>query len=89
MSIIHWIGIDDHADKWTIAHLEGTNEKPLGGFEELAVHAETIEIDNLTVKVIALDDLIRIKQHLGRRKDRDSLELLLAIKRVRESQTEA
>lgn len=27
MSIIHWIGIDDHADKWTIAHLAGAAEK--------------------------------------------------------------
>lgn len=23
MNIIHWIGIDDHADKWTVAHLKG------------------------------------------------------------------
>jgi len=30
---MHWIGIDDHADKWTIAHLEGTAEKPTNEFE--------------------------------------------------------
>lgn len=33
MNIIHWIGIDDHADKWTIAHLEGTKERPTKAFE--------------------------------------------------------
>lgn len=27
MSIIHWIGIDDHADKWTIAHMRGDEER--------------------------------------------------------------
>ena len=33
MKIIHWIGIDDHADKWTIAHLEGGAEKASHEFE--------------------------------------------------------
>lgn len=33
MEIIHWIGIDDHADKWTIAHLRGSEEKPANEFE--------------------------------------------------------
>jgi len=33
MGIMHWIGIDDHADKWTIAHLEGTAEKAAHEFE--------------------------------------------------------
>lgn len=33
MSIIHWIGIDDHADKWTIADLEGAKKKPTREFE--------------------------------------------------------
>jgi transposase len=33
MKIIHWIGIDDHADKWTIAHLRGNEEKPAKEFE--------------------------------------------------------
>lgn len=33
MEIIHWIGIDDHADKWTIAHLRGAAEKPSDEFE--------------------------------------------------------
>lgn len=33
MSIIHWIGIDDHADKWTIAHLEGNESELKKEFE--------------------------------------------------------
>ena len=33
MSIIHWIGIDDHADKWTIAHLRGSEPRPATEFE--------------------------------------------------------
>jgi len=33
MKIIHWIGIDDHADKWTIAHLKGQEQKPAHEFE--------------------------------------------------------
>lgn len=33
MEIIHWIGIDDHADKWTVAHLRGWTEKPSHEFE--------------------------------------------------------
>ena len=28
MSIIHWIGIDDHADKWVLAHVKGAAPKP-------------------------------------------------------------
>jgi transposase len=33
MKIIHWIGIDDHADKWTIAQFKGNEEKPAKEFE--------------------------------------------------------
>jgi transposase len=33
MKIIHWIGIDDHADKWTIAQFTGHEEKPANEFE--------------------------------------------------------
>lgn len=33
MEIMHWIGIDDHADKWTIAHLKGKGEKLEKEFE--------------------------------------------------------
>ena len=60
--------------------------EPIGGFEELERHAETIPIGDIDVKIIALEDLIRIKEHLGRPKDRDSLLHLQAIKRLRDSQ---
>jgi transposase len=30
---MHWVGIDDHADKWTIAHFQGNEEKPGKEFE--------------------------------------------------------
>ena len=33
MGIMQWIGIDDHADKWTIAHLDGDAAKPSREFE--------------------------------------------------------
>ena len=33
MEIMHWIGIDDHADKWTIAQFRGNEEKPAKEFE--------------------------------------------------------
>jgi transposase len=33
MSIIHWMGIDDHADKWTIACFRGGEQKPAKEFE--------------------------------------------------------
>ena len=33
MNIIHWIGIDDHADKWTVAHYRGSEERPGKEFE--------------------------------------------------------
>lgn len=52
MKIIHWIGIDDHADKWTIAHLAGQAEKPAkewelvpddGGYRKLIAYARSLE----------------------------------------------
>ena len=51
MKIIHWIGIDDHADKWTIAHLKGHDEKPTkewelvpdeGGYRKLIAYAKSL-----------------------------------------------
>ena len=33
MSIIYWIGIDDHADKWTIAGFRGDEPRPSKEFE--------------------------------------------------------
>lgn len=33
MKIMHWVGIDDHADKWTIAHFAGAGQKATKEFE--------------------------------------------------------
>lgn len=33
MKIIHWIGIDDHADKWTLAEYRGDEKRPEKEFE--------------------------------------------------------
>ncbi|HEX6963050.1 MAG TPA: hypothetical protein VF175_14370 [Lacipirellula sp.] len=57
--------------------------EPIGGYEEAAANAVAMEFGPWTVKVLSLDDLIRIKQHLQRPKDRDSLMHLLAIREVR------
>ena len=52
MNIIHWIGIDDHADKWTIAHLKGNGEKlekefelmpSDAGYRKLIAYAKALE----------------------------------------------
>ncbi|HEX7704876.1 MAG TPA: IS110 family transposase [Thermoanaerobaculia bacterium] len=33
MKIMHWVGIDDHADKWTIAHFIADAQEPANVFE--------------------------------------------------------
>jgi uncharacterized protein (DUF1330 family) len=57
--------------------------EPLGDFESLAKNAQTVPVGNLRLNVIGLDDLIRIKEHLDRAKDRESLSQLKAIRRIR------
>jgi predicted nucleotidyltransferase len=59
--------------------------EPLGGYDELDKHAETMRLGDTAVRVIGLDDLIRIREHLGRRKDRDSVLHLRAIRRLRDA----
>ena len=58
--------------------------EPLGGYDELIRNIETYEIGGMELKVIGLDDLIRIKEHICRGKDLESLYQLRAIKQVRE-----
>ena len=60
--------------------------EPFGTYEELLPRTEVQAFGDFQVRVIALDDLIRIKQHINRPKDRDSLMHLLAIKRIRDEQ---
>jgi predicted nucleotidyltransferase len=63
--------------------------EPLGTFETLGNNSESYELGSVTVRTIGLDDLIRVKEHLGRAKDRDSLYQLLAIKRIRNETKDA
>ncbi len=56
--------------------------EPLGGFEAVNRNATTFRTGDVDVQVIGLDDLIRVKQYLGRPKDRESLMHLLAVKRL-------
>lgn len=60
--------------------------EPLGGYEDVVGRAVDMEFGPWTVKVLSLDDLIRIKEHINRPKDRDALMHLLAIRRVRDEQ---
>ena len=56
--------------------------EPIGTYEELLSHAETVTIGGRPIRVIGLEDLLRIKRYLGRPKDRESLLQLEAIKRL-------
>ncbi len=58
--------------------------EPIGTYEDLLPHAETVVISGRPTHVVGLDDLIRIRRYLGRSKDKESLVQLEAIKRLRE-----
>jgi Predicted nucleotidyltransferase len=58
--------------------------EPLGDYDAVAARAETYRIGELELRVIRLEDLITIKEHIGRPKDRESLFQLYAIRRIRE-----
>jgi len=60
--------------------------EPLGDFEAVLPGAETVDIGGFSVKVIGLDDLIKIRQYIRRPKDQESLFQLLAIKKIRNEQ---
>jgi predicted nucleotidyltransferase len=64
-----------------LGHLE-----PVGTYDDLLPRAETVTIAGRPTHVIGLDDLIRIKRHINRPKDRESLFQLEAIKRLREQE---
>jgi predicted nucleotidyltransferase len=58
--------------------------EPLGDYDRLNKNASDYQLGELQVRVIDLDDLITVKKHINRSKDRESLLQLLAIKRIRE-----
>jgi len=58
--------------------------EPLGDYDRLDKTASNYQVGDLNLRVIDLDDLIAIKRHINRPKDRSSLHQLLAIKKIRE-----
>ena len=60
--------------------------EPVGAYEDVLPRSETVELAGRAVRVIGLDDLIRIKRYLGRPKDQAALLELEAIKRLREQE---
>lgn len=58
--------------------------EPIGGYDEVLRSAEDYAVGPYTVRIISLNDLIRVKQFIHRPKDRDSLFQLLAIRRIRD-----
>ena len=58
--------------------------EPVGDYDAILPHAEVYRVGDLELKTISLDDLIKVKEHIRRPKDRDSLFQLQAIRRLRE-----
>ncbi len=53
---------------------------PVGSYAEVAARALTLEVYGRPCRVISLDDLIAVKSHVGREKDRGALEELKALR---------
>lgn len=51
-----------------------------GGYPDLVRKASDVDLGSVTVKVVSLDDLIRMKRAAGRPKDRIELEILGALR---------
>ena len=64
-------------------HLPLAPFEPLGDYDALLKHAETYQIGDVTVGTISLDDLIKVKEHIRRTKDKGSLFQLAAIRQIR------
>jgi predicted nucleotidyltransferase len=73
--------VDDEYPLDLLGYLE-----PIGTYEDLLPRAETVTIGGRPILIIGLEDLIRIKRHINRPKDRESLLQLEAIKRLREQE---
>lgn len=59
--------------------------EPIGDYDAILARAESYPVGEITVATISLADLIRVKEHIRRPKDRDSLYQLHAIKQIRET----
>lgn len=58
--------------------------EPIGAYEQVVKGADRVQTPFGEVLIISLDDLIRIKRHLGRPKDLLALQQLEAIKHIRD-----
>lgn len=56
----------------------------LGGYDELVAEAVTISVGDLPVPLLSLDQLIQAKSVLDQPKDREHLDQLLAIRKLRQ-----
>jgi hypothetical protein len=59
--------------------------EPFGLYDNLDRRAEHFVLDKCRVKTIGLDDLIAIKRHIGRPKDRAALVQLEVLKQLRDA----
>ena len=60
--------------------------EPLGDYDAISPRVLTYDVGGRILKVLNLDDQIRVKQHINRAKDRDALLQLLAIKAIRDAE---
>lgn len=58
--------------------------EPFGDYDSLLPGSEIVDVAGLPIRTIGLDDLIAIKRHINRPKDRAALLQLEALKRLRE-----
>jgi hypothetical protein len=63
--------------------------EPIGSYEAMLPASESYSVGEFEIRTIGLEDLIRIKQHIGRAKDRESLFQLLAIRAIRNETRES
>jgi predicted nucleotidyltransferase len=62
--------------------------EPIGGYEELLPSTEVCDVGGLALRVIGLETLLAVKQHIRRAKDAESIAQLIAIKRLRDEHAE-
>ncbi|MBL8955892.1 MAG: hypothetical protein JNK82_34275 [Myxococcaceae bacterium] len=54
----------------------------MGALDTVARNALTVEVDDLTVRIISLDELIQVKEHVRRPKD---LEVAAELRAIRDA----
>jgi hypothetical protein len=68
-----------------LGHLECLSEiQGLGGYDTVASVSQTIEIDDISLRVLTIDALIAAKEAMNRPRDREAIRQLRAIKELEE-----